>query len=52
MDIGQSRVPMMLLNYYESVGGKFNEIKKSYEWSWLASYAMMLHPELVTQSRT
>jgi len=40
------------VKYYESVGGNFDEIKKSYEWAWLASYAMMIHPELVTQSRT
>jgi hypothetical protein len=40
------------VKYYESVSGDFGEIKKSYEWAWLASYAMMLHPELVTQSRT
>ena len=36
----------------ESVGGDFGEIKKSYEWSWLTAYALMLHPELVAQSRT
>jgi len=40
------------VRYYEEVSGDFNEIKKSYEWSWLASYAMMVQPELVTQSRT
>ena len=40
------------VEYYESVNGDFDEIKKSYEWTWLASYAMMLHPGLVTQSRT
>jgi hypothetical protein len=40
------------VKYYESVSGDFDEIKKSYEWAWLASYAMMIHPELVTQSRT
>jgi hypothetical protein len=27
--------------YYDSVGGDFAELKKSYEWSWLASYAFM-----------
>jgi hypothetical protein len=40
------------VRYYEEVNGEFNEIKKSYEWSWLAAYAMMVQPELVTQSRT
>jgi len=40
------------VTYYDEVGGDFDNLKKSYEWSWLASYAMMLHPELVTQSRT
>jgi hypothetical protein len=40
------------VRYYESVDGDFAEIKKSYEWAWLAAYAMMIHPELVTQSRT
>jgi hypothetical protein len=40
------------VRYYESVGGNFDELKKSYEWSWLATYAMIVHPELVTQSRT
>jgi hypothetical protein len=40
------------VRYYEEVKGEFNEIKKSYEWAWLAAYAMMVQPELVTQSRT
>jgi hypothetical protein len=40
------------VDYYESVRGDFTELKKSYEWEWLASYAMMLHPELFTQSNT
>lgn len=40
------------VRYYESVNGDFTELKKSYEWSWLASYAMMLHPELITESKT
>jgi hypothetical protein len=38
------------VDYYDAVGGNFSEIKKTYEWAWLASYAMMIHPELVTQS--
>jgi len=40
------------MRYYDEVGGDFDSIKKSYEWAWLAAYAMMIHPELVTQSRT
>jgi hypothetical protein len=27
------------VEYYEQVGGDFDALKKSYEWSWLASYA-------------
>ena len=40
------------IDYYERVGGDFAELKKSYEWTWLASYAVMLHPQLFTQSKT
>jgi hypothetical protein len=40
------------VRYYEDVKGDFAEIKKSYEWAWLAAYAMIVQPELVTQSRT
>lgn len=40
------------VNYYESVKGDFDQLKKSYEWDWLASYAVMLHPQLFTQSKT
>ena len=29
------------MEYYDQVGGNFDELKKSYEWSWLASYAFM-----------
>jgi hypothetical protein len=29
------------VEYYESVGGAFAELKKSYDWEWLASYAFM-----------
>lgn len=29
------------VEYYDSVSGDFDELKKSYEWSWLASYAFM-----------
>jgi hypothetical protein len=27
--------------YYESVGGAIEELKKSYDWAWLATYAMI-----------
>jgi len=40
------------MRYYDAVNGDFGEIKKTYEWSWLASYGMMLHSKLFTQSRT
>jgi hypothetical protein len=29
------------VEYYDSVGGDFSALKKSYEWSWLASYAFV-----------
>ena len=29
------------VEYYEEVGGDFAALKKSYEWSWLASYAFI-----------
>ena len=29
------------VEYYDSVGGDFDALKKSYEWAWLASYAFM-----------
>jgi hypothetical protein len=29
------------VEYYDDVGGDFAALKKSYEWSWLASYAML-----------
>jgi hypothetical protein len=40
------------MDYYDQVGGDFDALKKSYEWAWLASYALMLHAELLTESRT
>ena len=27
------------LEYYDQVAGDFDQLKKSYEWEWLASYA-------------
>ena len=29
------------VDYYEEVGGEFEALKKSYEWSWLATYAFV-----------
>ena len=29
------------VEYYESVGGAIAELKKSYDWSWLATYALI-----------
>ena len=29
------------VEYYEAVNGNFDELKKSYEWEWLASYALV-----------
>jgi hypothetical protein len=40
------------VEYYDRVNGDFDELRRSYEWSWLASYAIVLHPELFTQSKT
>ena len=31
------------VEYYESVDGNFTELRKSYEWAWLASYAFVKH---------
>ena len=31
------------VEYYESVNGDFDELKKSYDWAWLASYAFIKH---------
>jgi hypothetical protein len=29
------------VDYYNAVSGDFDELKKSYDWAWLASYAFM-----------
>ena len=29
------------IEYYDAVQGDFSELRKSYEWAWLASYAML-----------
>jgi hypothetical protein len=31
------------VEYYESVDGSIEELRKSYDWSWLATYAMIKH---------
>ena len=31
------------VEYYELVGGDFAELKKSYDWAWLASYVFVKH---------
>ena len=31
------------VEYYNSVNGNFDELKKSYDWAWLASYAFVRH---------
>ena len=40
------------VEYYESVAGEFAELRKTYEWSWLAAYASIKRPQLFTQSNT
>jgi hypothetical protein len=37
------------IEYYDSVAGNFDELKKSYDWEWLASYAFMKHSLLPDQ---
>jgi hypothetical protein len=29
------------LEYYEAVGGELSELRKSYDWAWLATYALL-----------
>jgi hypothetical protein len=29
------------VEYYDSVGGAMEELKKSYDWAWLATYALI-----------
>jgi hypothetical protein len=31
------------VEYYESVDGNFTELRKSYDWAWLSSYAFVKH---------
>jgi hypothetical protein len=37
------------VEYWESVGGDFAELKKSYDWAWLASYAFVKHNLTLSQ---
>ena len=37
------------VEYYDSVKGEFAELKKSYDWEWLASYAFMKRNLLTNQ---
>jgi hypothetical protein len=37
------------VEYYNSVAGDFDELKKSYDWQWLASYAFMRRNLLTNQ---
>jgi hypothetical protein len=36
------------IEYYDAVSGDFVELRKSYDWAWLASYAMIKRPGLVS----
>ena len=36
------------VEYYDAVGGDFAELKKSYDWTWLASYALIKRNITVT----
>jgi hypothetical protein len=31
------------VEYYDLVAGDFDELKKSYDWAWLSSYALVKH---------
>jgi len=37
------------LEYYDAVAGDFAELKKSYDWAWLASYALLKRNLTTTQ---
>jgi hypothetical protein len=38
------------VEYYDAVGGDFAELKKSYDWAWLASYAFLKRNLIPDQS--
>jgi hypothetical protein len=40
------------IEYYTSVGGELTELRKSYDWEWLATYAMIKHNLLPNQRYT
>jgi hypothetical protein len=37
------------VEYYDTVAGNFDDLKKSYDWAWLASYAFMRRNLLTNQ---
>jgi hypothetical protein len=37
------------VEYYDSVAGNFDELRKSYDWEWLASYAFVKHSLIPSQ---
>ena len=37
------------MTYYDQVGSDFAELRKTYEWSWLSSYAMLTRPQLFSK---
>ena len=37
------------VEYYDAVAGDFAELKKSYDWDWLASYALIKHNLVANQ---
>ena len=40
-DLWSIRGAQDAIEYYEAVGGDFAELRKSYDWAWLASYALI-----------
>jgi len=40
------------MDYYDSVAGNFDDLRKTYEWDWLCSYAMIKRPQALMQSKT
>jgi len=40
------------VKYYDQVGGDFTKLRNTYEWAWLSAYAMIVRPQLFTQSKT
>ena len=40
------------VEYYKQVQGDMIELRRSYEWDWLASYALLVRPELFAPANT